>query len=276
MRFGLSFPNFGPQGEPEALVALAQRAESAGWEGFFVWDHVVVADAMPVADPWVVLGAIAGRTSRIRLGPMVAALPRHRPWNVARQAVSLDRLSGGRMILGVGIGFPPQEEFGTFHEPQQPRVRADMLDESLDIVEGVWSGQPFAHDGEHYQVEQTVFAPPPIQEPRIPIWVAASLPHRRPLRRAARYDGVFPIRADMRPIGFEEFVEMKSYVDSHRTERRPYDYAIGGGPRSSAEFEALEEAGLTWYIGGPDPEMDADDNLAWVSEGPAAYRSDRR
>lgn len=159
MRFGLSFPNFGSYGEPGALVALARRAEEAGWEGFFVWDHVVVADSMPIADPWVVLGAIAQTTSSIRLGPMVAALPRHRPWNVARQAVSLDRLSKGRMILGVGIGFPPREEFGTFHEPQDPRVRADMLDEGLSIVEGVWSGQAFAHNGRHYQIEQTAFAP---------------------------------------------------------------------------------------------------------------------
>lgn len=273
MRFGLSFPNFGSYGEPGALVALARRAEKAGWEGFFVWDHVLVADSMPVADPWVVLGAIAQTTSSIRLGPMVAALPRHRPWNVARQAVSLDRLSKGRMILGVGIGFPPREEFGTFHEPQDPRVRADMLDEGLSIVEGVWSGQAFAHNGRHYQIEQTAFAPPPLQEPRIPIWVAASLPHRRPLRRAAHYDGVFPIRADMGPIGVEEFVEMKAYVDSHRTDRRSFDYVIGDGPRSCSELEVLEETGLTWYVGGPDPEMDAQGNLTSVSEGPAAYQS---
>ncbi|MGH8947857.1 MAG: LLM class flavin-dependent oxidoreductase, partial [Acidimicrobiia bacterium] len=114
MRFGLNFPNFGLYAEPGLLVDLAVAAEEAGWDGFFVWDHIVVDDGMPVADPWVLLGAIGQATSRVHIGPMVAALPRHRPWEVARRAVTLDRLTEGRMILGVGIGYWPEVEFGTF------------------------------------------------------------------------------------------------------------------------------------------------------------------
>ncbi len=272
MRWGLSFPNFGGYAEPGVLVELAVRAESAGWDGFFVWDHIVIADGMPVADPWVVLGAMAQATKRIAIGPMVTAMPRHRPWVVARQAVSLDRLSGGRMVLGVGIGSDPREEFGTFGGPTDARVRADMLDEGLDIIEGVWSGRPFGYDGTHYIVREMSFGPPPVRLPRIPIWVAGMLPHRRPLRRAARYDGVFPIREDMAEMTVDDFIEMRTYVESHRTSDEPFDYVIGWGTRTRDEFEALEQAGVTWYMGAPSPQGESiEETMDWVGAGPEIY-----
>jgi alkanesulfonate monooxygenase SsuD/methylene tetrahydromethanopterin reductase-like flavin-dependent oxidoreductase (luciferase family) len=272
MRVGLSFPNFGEYAEPGVLVELAVRAEGAGWDGFFVWDHIVVLDGMPVADPWVALGAIGQATHRITIGPLVVALPRHRPWVVARQAVSLDRLTNGRFVLGVGIGFPPDAEFGTFGDPVDARTRADMLDEGLDIIEGVWGGEPFSFDGRHYHVEENRFAPVPRRKPRIPIWVAGMLPNHRPLRRAARYDGVFPIRSDMADFTLEDLAEVKSYVDAHRPGDRPFDFVVGGGPRSAADFAALEEAGVTWYVGGPTPEGEPlDETLEWVGEGPGGY-----
>jgi alkanesulfonate monooxygenase SsuD/methylene tetrahydromethanopterin reductase-like flavin-dependent oxidoreductase (luciferase family) len=272
MRWALAFPNFGDYAEPGVLVDLAVTAEQAGWDGFFVWDHIVVAEGMPVADPWVVLGAMAQATDRLAIGPMVAAMPRHRPWVVARQAVSIDRLSGGRMVLGVGIGAPPEVEFGTFGEPTDASARADMLDEALDIVEGVWSGRPFGHDGAHYTVEQTSFGPPPLQKPRIPIWVAGMLPHRRPLRRAARYDGVFPIREDMVDLTVDDVIEVRAYVESHRSGEGPFDYVIGWSTRTRDEFDALEEAGVTWYVGAPSPEGESvEDTLEWVGAGPGIY-----
>lgn len=271
MRFGLSFPNFGSYAEPSVLVDLARRAEVAGWDGFFVWDHIVISDGMPVVDPWVVLGAIAQATSHIHLGPMVVALPRHRPWVVGRQAVSLDRLLDGRLILGVGLGYPPDEEFGTFHDPVDAAVRAEMLDEGLEIVRGVWSGQPFAHEGRHYTVERITFAPAPIQQP-IPIWVAGMLPNRRPLRRAARYDGVFPIRADAAPVTVDDVTETVAYVDTYRSGDGPYDFVVGGARRSLDEYQALEEAGVTWYLGEPSQEGEPIEVVAeWVSAGPDAY-----
>ena len=272
MRFGLSFPNFGGFADPAVLVDLAIRAEESGWDGFFLWDHIVVADRMPVADPWVALGAVAQATSRIIVGIMVAALPRHRPWVVARQAVSVDRLSQGRMVLGVGIGFPPREEFATFGDPEDERTRADMLDEGLEIVEGVWANRPFGFDGSHYSVVATTFAPPPVQQPRIPIWVAAMLPNRRPLRRSARFDGVIPMRADGGAMTPDDVAFVRRYVAEHRSSDSPFDIAIGGGPTSPSALRELSDAGLTWYLGGPSPEGEPiAETMTWVSAGPAAY-----
>ena len=273
MNFGLSFPNFGYD-EPGAWIELATAAETSGWDGFFIWDHIVIMDRMPVHDPWVVLGAVGASTNRIMVGPMVAAVPRHRPWVVARQSVSLDRLTGGRFVLGVGIGFPPEPEFGTFDESEDERIRADMLDEGLAIIEGVWRGEPFEYRGDHYVVKQTAFAPKPLQRPRIPIWVAGMLPHRRPLRRAARYDGVFPIRVDMADVTVEDVVETMAYIDEHRSQTGTYDFVIGGPPRSDEEYAAFADAGVTWYLAGPP--MDGEPlatSLEWISAGPEGYRA---
>ncbi len=273
MKFALSFPNFGDFAEPDALVDLAVRAEEAGWEGFFLWDHIVVADGMPVADPWVALGAIAQATDRITIGPMVIALPRHRPWVVARQAVSVDRLSKGRFVLGVGLGFPPEEEFATFGDPIDARVRAEMLDEGLEIIRGIWGGEPFSFEGTHYTVRTNRFAPQPYERPRIPIWVAGMLPNRRPLRRAARHDGVFPTYSDLSLLTVDDVVGVKTYVERHREGPGGFDYVIAGPPRTGREYAALEDAGVSWYVCGPNPEGEP---LArtrdWVSGGPAAYR----
>ena len=270
MRFGLSIPNFGAYAEPRRVVELAIAAEAGGWDGFFVWDHIVIADGMPVADPWVLLGAVAASTEVVRIGPMVAALPRHRPWEVARRAVSLDRLSGGRMILGVGLGFPPAEEFGTFGEPEDARLRADMLDEGLAIIQGVWSGNRFGFEGSHYSVRPTTFGPPPLHN--IPIWVAAMIPARRPLRRAARFAGVFPIRSDFGEIEPTLVEETLSYIRAKGGSEVPFDFVIGGPPKTGGEFEALEQAGVTWYLGGPAEGEDPDQTLEWVAVGPSAYR----
>jgi alkanesulfonate monooxygenase SsuD/methylene tetrahydromethanopterin reductase-like flavin-dependent oxidoreductase (luciferase family) len=267
VRFGLSFPNFGGYAEPSLTVELSRAAEAAGWDGFFVWDHIVIADGFPVADPWVLLGAIGQATESIRIGPMVSPLPRYRPWVLARQAVTLDRLSGGRCILGVGIGYPPEPEFGTFGDPTDPRLRADLLDEGLAIVTGVWSGEPFEFHGEHYDVRRTTFAPVPLQQPRIPIWVAGMLPHLRPFRRAARYDGVFPIRGDMEDMTPADVARVADYVSRHRTGEGPFDVVVGGPP--GTDVEAIEEAGATWFLTGPNPEGESvEETLAWISAGP--------
>ncbi|HSK06015.1 MAG TPA: LLM class flavin-dependent oxidoreductase [Acidimicrobiia bacterium] len=267
MRFGLSFPNFGAYAEPTTMVGLSRAAEAAGWDGFFVWDHIVVGDGMPVADPWVLLGVIGQATEAIRIGPMVTALPRHRPWVVARQAVTIDRLAGGRMVLGVGLGYPPEPEFGTFGDPTDPRLRADLLDEGLDIVTGVWSGRPFEFHGEHFDLRRTTFAPVPVQQPRIPIWVAGMLPNLRPFRRAARYDGVFPIREDMEDMTPADVARVACYVSRHRLGEGPFDIVVGGS--AGTDVDAMEKAGATWFLAGPSPSGEpVEDTLAWVSAGP--------
>ncbi len=188
LRLGLSVPNLT---EPRELVDLGVRAERAGWDGFFLWDHAHGSPAMPVptADPWVVLGALAVQTRSVRLGTTVTAPARRRPQKLARETVTVDRLSGGRCVLGVGLGEPP-EEYTAYGDTAERAELAARLDESLEVLTSMWSGERFDHHGEHLTVEDAQFLPPPVQQPRIPIWVSCLYPHTRPLARAARYDGV--------------------------------------------------------------------------------------
>ena len=160
MQFGLYLPNFGAFADPVGLAALAATAEAAGWDGLFLWDHVVRREGdYDLADPWISLAAVATATSRLRIGPLVTPLPRRRPWNVAKQAVTLDHLSGGRMVLGVGLGTPRGPEFPAFGEETDLRVRGDMLDEALIVVRRAWSGETVRHTGPHYRVEGVRFLP---------------------------------------------------------------------------------------------------------------------
>jgi alkanesulfonate monooxygenase SsuD/methylene tetrahydromethanopterin reductase-like flavin-dependent oxidoreductase (luciferase family) len=256
MQFGVHIPNFGDFHDLRAIAELAHEAEVAGWDGFFLWDHILYARTKrAVIDPWIALAAIAMRTERIRFGPLVTALPRRRPWKVARETVSLDHLSGGRLILGVGLGFPPDNEFARFGEDPDPKVRAGKLDEGLDILVGLWSGKPFRYDGEHYQVERTVFWPPPVQEPRIPIWVAGTWPKSMaPFRRAARWDGVCPEGAGKMTLRDQR--TMLEYIQQHRTAGGPFDVVraaslpTGDMGEVRATIAAWEEAGVTWWIVG--------------------------
>jgi probable F420-dependent oxidoreductase len=260
MKYGINTPNFGSGGDPRVLVDLARRAEDAGWDGFFTWDHVLVDPAwtLEIADPWVALAAVAQATTRLRLGPMVAAVPRRRPWMLARETASLDRLSEGRLILGVGLGWPSQAEFGRFGEETDVRRRAAMLDESLAILAGLWSGTPFSFAGVHYRVGEATFLPRPLQEPRIPIWVAALRPGPDgPLRRASRWDGFVPAVED----GFlplDAFSRDVARVRELRAEAGmgpgdPYDVVAMGstpaGDRAAAgdAVAAFEAAGATWW-----------------------------
>jgi alkanesulfonate monooxygenase SsuD/methylene tetrahydromethanopterin reductase-like flavin-dependent oxidoreductase (luciferase family) len=149
IRYGINVPNFGDYNRPRVLADLAESAEEAGWDGFFIWDHMV--GETPFCDPTVALSAIALLTDRIRLGAMITPLPRRRPWKVAREMVSLDHLSGGRVIMGVGLGNPPTE-YSKLGEEPGARARAEKLDESLEIITGLWSGERFSHEGKHYRL----------------------------------------------------------------------------------------------------------------------------
>jgi alkanesulfonate monooxygenase SsuD/methylene tetrahydromethanopterin reductase-like flavin-dependent oxidoreductase (luciferase family) len=165
--------------DPRTVADLAARAEELGWDGFFLWDHVRYRPPVQaVADPWIALAAIASRTERIRIGPLVTPLARRRVQKLARETVTLDHLSGGRLTLGVGLGGDRNGEFEPFGDPSDPRERARLLDQGLEQLDEYWAGE---------------FQPTPVQRPRIPVWVAGRWPHRRPLHRAARWDGFFPI-----------------------------------------------------------------------------------
>ena len=155
MRYAVNVPNFEDYGDARTVAGLAADAEAAGWDGFFVWDHLAFVKAwrLRIADPWVLLTAVALATERLRLGPMVTPLPRRRPWKLARETVTLDRLSGGRLVLGVGLGEPPEDEYGSFGEPTDPVVRAAMLDEGLEVLTRLWSGETVSFQGRHYRAD---------------------------------------------------------------------------------------------------------------------------
>jgi alkanesulfonate monooxygenase SsuD/methylene tetrahydromethanopterin reductase-like flavin-dependent oxidoreductase (luciferase family) len=263
MRYAINVPNFGDYADPDTFVRIARDAEAAGWDALFVWDHILVDRdwGVPIADPWVLLAAAATVTERIRLGPMVTPLPRRRPWVVARQTVTLDHLSRGRLTMGVGLGEPPEAEFSAFGEDPSAVVRAAQLDEGLAVLTGLWSGQPFSFHGTHYRLEPMRFAPRPFQTPTIPVWVAGYWPHRAAFRRAARWQGVFPASRVTEETGAPmPLDELAAVLDVVRTERgaagmEGFDVMIAGGTPADAG-EALEiiapyrDAGVTWWSEG--------------------------
>jgi alkanesulfonate monooxygenase SsuD/methylene tetrahydromethanopterin reductase-like flavin-dependent oxidoreductase (luciferase family) len=234
---GIFLPPFDELVDPRTLVELAELAEEQGWDGFFLWDHIAYrAPVRAVADPWVALAAIACATEKLRLGPMVTPLSRRRVQKVARETVTLDRLSGGRLTLGVGLGGANNIELEPFGEEVDARKRAQLLDERLERLTEFWGGE---------------FEPPPVQEPRIPVWVAARWPNRRPVRRAARWDGLFVIDLPG-PDAVEEFAT--EVPDLRAGNDDPFDLVveipIGADP---APWEA---AGATWILtdfGSPQP-----------------------
>src|SRR5258706_5702313 len=177
-------------GDPRTVADLAAEAEGAGWDGVFYYDAIAIGDA-PLYDSWVVMAAMAMRTERVGLGAIVTPPARRRPWKLAGEAMTLDRLSNGRLILPVGLGALDDAGFANVGEPTDARIRAEMLDESLAILAGLWTGEPFAFEGRHYRFGPMTFRPTPVQQPRVPIWVAGAWPHVRSMRRAIHSDGIF-------------------------------------------------------------------------------------
>ncbi len=224
---GLYLAPFDELADPVVLVELAIEAEAHGWHGLFLWDHIVYRHPVKaVADPWVALSAIAARTRWLRLGPLVTPLSRRRVQKVARETVSLDRLSGGRLTLGVGLG--NQAELAQFGEVEDPRERAHRLDEGLSRLSEFWSGR---------------FEPPPVQQPRIPVWVAAVWPHRRPIKRALQWDGLFPIELP----GPEALTELADEIErSRHGGLTKFDLVVEIGADESGE--PWHQAGATWVL----------------------------
>ena len=259
MHYGIYVPNFGDETSVRSLATLAQEAEAVGWDGFFIWDHILYSTSKSVqmVDPWVALAVIAMTTERIRIGTTVTPVPRRHPWKLARETASLDHLSGGRLILGVGLGDPPEAEFAQFGEEADVRVRAAKLDEGLDILAGLWSGKPFRYDGTHYHIQKTVFQPAALQVPRIPIWVAGFWPNKAPFRRAARWDGVIPLQhgGALKP---GDMANMMRFIKEQRVEKqeeeRPFDVVkIGTTPGDDAVkggklVAPFAKVGVTWWL----------------------------
>jgi alkanesulfonate monooxygenase SsuD/methylene tetrahydromethanopterin reductase-like flavin-dependent oxidoreductase (luciferase family) len=248
VRHGLFLPPVGELSHPLALVDLAVSAEEHGWDGLFLWDHVLrpPGDPAEVSDPWVVLGAVAARTARLRLGTMVTPLTRRRPQIVARATTTLDHLSNGRLVLGVGLGVNTGGELEKFGEETDERLRAARLDEAIDVLLELWSGREVDHSGDHFTVSHARFLPVPVQRPRIPVWAAARGTLRRPapLRRAARLDGLFPVDTSL-----EQLARMVATVRALRGSLDGFDVAATVRPGAPSEdVAALESAGATWAM----------------------------
>ena len=270
MHQALYLPIFDALADPGLVARLSAEAESEGWDGVFVWDHLRYrAPVVEVADPWITLAAMATATERIRLGPMVTPLPRRRPAKVARETVTLDRLSGGRLTFGVGIGGDDSGELTATGEPLDDRIRAAQLDESLGILQAAWSGDPVRHRGEHYTVDGVQFRPRPVQRP-IPIWVAVRYGNSRPLRRAARYEGVFPVKVDQP----DQLAEIVTTIEQQRSEEGAtgsYDVAVGGPPGTDPTPYAA--AGATWWMVVFDwRQLSIDQIRGVIKDGPPAQR----
>lgn len=232
-----------PTGDPRTVADLAREAENAGWDAVFTWDGMYVDDATPVYDPWVVMAGMAMATGRIRLGTMLSPLSRRRPWKVAREAVSLDHLSNGRLILPVGLG--AVETFGKVGEETDRRIRAELLDESLAILNGLWSGEPFTFEGKHYHLGDMVFAPKPVQQPRIPIWVTGRRGSERSMRRVITCDGMI-VEESLTPAQVGDIAEV---VSTRRTSEIPFDIIIQAGPdHATTNIQRLSDAGATWWV----------------------------
>ncbi len=252
MRFALNVPNFGEYADARALAGLAREAEESGWDGFFVWDHIAWEGAENYADPWISLAAIALGTSSIRIGPMVTPLPRRRPWKVAHETATLDRLSGGRLIFGAGLG-GREREFDFFGEEPDPKRRAAMLDEGLEIITKMWSAEPFAHRGVHYEVTEARLTPPPVQRPRVPIWIAGTWPRKRPFQRSLRWDGFAPVGKAGSPLTPEDVREMRTLASEQREGDEPFEIRITGSTNGENPDDArrkvarFAEAGATWW-----------------------------
>jgi alkanesulfonate monooxygenase SsuD/methylene tetrahydromethanopterin reductase-like flavin-dependent oxidoreductase (luciferase family) len=259
LRFAVGLPNLYEYADPHRLLTLARDTEAADWDGLFLWDHLVATESpsVPVVDPWIAASAIAAQTRRIEIGIMVVPLARRRPWQVAREAVSLDLLSEGRFRLGVGLGSAAYTEFEALGEDPDPRVRADRVDEGLEILAGLWTGEPFRFDGRYHRIAEAHFLPVATRAPRVPIWVAGTWPNRRPFRRAARWDGVFPTFAGVGHTEMpapETFSEAIAYTLQHRTAAEPLDVVLEGqtgGEDRAADADrvaAYAERGLTWWV----------------------------
>jgi alkanesulfonate monooxygenase SsuD/methylene tetrahydromethanopterin reductase-like flavin-dependent oxidoreductase (luciferase family) len=246
---GIYVAPFDELADPRRVARLAARAEERGWDGFFVWDHIVYSPPVrAVADPWVTLSAVACATERVRLGPMVTPPSRRRVQKLTREAVTLDHLSAGRLVLGLGLGSARHGELAAFGDVEDPPEQARLLDAALERLGAYWAGE---------------LEPPPVQRPRIPIWLAARWPSRRPVRRAARFDGVFPIDLP----GPDAVAELVAEVGALRgAGAGPFDVVVTNPP--GIDPAPWAAAGATWCLTGFGPQPTEDGVRAAIDDGP--------
>ena len=259
MKFAIYIPNFGDDYANVRLVAeVAHEAEAAGWDGFFIWDHIGENwGQLSVSDPTVMLTAIALQTKTIRIGPLVTPIPRRRPWKLAREIATLDQITEGRMILGVGIG--GGREYTAYKELGDDKIHGEMLDESIEVLVHLWSGQQANFEGRYYELQDVLHLPRPVQQPRVPLWVAGRWPNKKPMRRAARWDGVFPLGKHLQlneQMSYTAIRDCLDYIKSQQSDHSSHPYDVihlgllsGKDPALDvAMIEPYADAGVTWWL----------------------------
>ncbi len=243
MKHALYIAPFNELADPRIVMDLAMAAEASGWHGLFLWDHVLRPrhESIEIADPWVTLAAVATCTTTLTIGPMVTPVTRRRPQKLAREATTLDHLSGGRLVLGLGLGVDSGRELSGFGEVVDVRERARRLDEGAELLSLLWSGEVVTFRGEHFLADDVLFRPRPVQQPRIPLWFAARTDALAPVRRAARYDGLFPIDVD--EVRYRRMVDA---VVEQRGSLDGFDIAVLFDEGSSVPTWAADTA--TWVM----------------------------
>jgi alkanesulfonate monooxygenase SsuD/methylene tetrahydromethanopterin reductase-like flavin-dependent oxidoreductase (luciferase family) len=270
VKYAVALPTGGECGDPTFLLDLAVLAEDAGWDGVFLEDYICYQGdpANPTCDTWAALAAIAVRTRRVTLGVEVLALTRRRPWKVAREAATIDLLSGGRLVLGVGIGDQGDPGYTHFGEEIDVHVRAELLDEGLAILDGLLRGEPFSYEGKHFCVDDVTFLPKTPQQPRVPIWIGGGYPNPRAIERALRWDGSCMYRRAGGPLRGDDVRDLAG-----RAGDRPWTQAVGGWPRRDDLDEELEHrrevaaAGADWWVEWIEP-ADRETMRARIARGP--------
>jgi alkanesulfonate monooxygenase SsuD/methylene tetrahydromethanopterin reductase-like flavin-dependent oxidoreductase (luciferase family) len=260
MRCSINIPNLGDFADPRVVAETARLAEEAGWDGLLVWDHLIGYNRDLVGEfaaTNILLAAAALATNRIRLGTAVTPVPRRRPPQLAREIATLDRLCGGRMILGVGLGAPIDNEYGRFGEPTDSKLLAGLLDEGLEAITLLWSGEPVSFHGRYVTIDDVIMRPTPVQRPRVPIWVGGDWPHKAPARRAARWDGaVLTTGSWDQPPAPDVVAEMHAYIHAHRGEAglkdEPFELVVGGSTADRPDgthdiLGPLAAVGATWW-----------------------------
>lgn len=257
---GIFVAPFAQLADPYRLIDLGHAAEEAGWDGVFLWDHVLRPEANEIIDTWVGLAALALATDRLRLGPMVTPITRRRPIKLAREVVSVDLLSQGRLTLGMGLGVDSGGELSRFDEIVDPRIRGERLDEGIRILAALLEGETLAHVGEHFRVDGVSLEPRPVQRPRPPIWLAARGQAMKPVRRAARYEGIFPIEVNAGSFGrmVDEIVSIRGDLDG-------FDICLRAEPDGSPPIDSDH---ATWLLRPFDAVVDLDHLFAVTMHGP--------
>ena len=268
-----------PQGDVHSIPEMAQEAEEAGWDAVFIPDCISIETSsvppQPFYDPWVMLALIVARTQRIRLGTLLTPPSRRRPWKLARETSTLDQASHGRLILPVGLGAAADDAgFYSVGEVMDTKGRAQLLDESLEILTGLWRGQPFHYDSKHYHIQNMTLLPPPVQSPRIPIWVVGVWPRMKSMQRVLRYDGLLPQKLSNEPMTPEDVRAMKRYIDEQRTRTTPFDIVIEGETPGNDQDRARSivkkwlDAGATWWIEARWEATSIDEVRTRIQQGP--------